>query len=115
MIDYSIIGKRFGRLTVKELDHIGKNHGSWWKCACDCGNETVVYRGSLTSGDIVSCGCYRKENKMIVSEICKIVQDCERLRSIILQDEHDLTTAEQQKICDLLWDYRCELLKKEVK
>lgn len=61
-IDYSIIGKRFGRLTVKELDHIGKNRGTWWKCACDCGNETVVYRGSLTSGDIISCGCYRKEH-----------------------------------------------------
>lgn len=52
---------------------------------------------------------------MKVSEICKIVQDCERLRSIILQEKHDLTTAEQQEICDLLWDYRCELLKKEVK
>lgn len=52
---------------------------------------------------------------MKVSEICKIVQDCERLRSIILQEKHELTTAEQQEICDLLWDYRYELLKKEVK
>lgn len=47
---------------------------------------------------------------MEVSEICKIVQDCERLRSIILQEKHELTGAEQQEICDLLWDYRCELL-----
>lgn len=52
---------------------------------------------------------------MKVSEICKIVQDCERLRSIILQDKDGLTTVEQQEICDLLWDYRRELLKKEVK
>lgn len=47
---------------------------------------------------------------MKVSEICNIVQDCERLRSIILQDKHDLTTAEQQDICDLLWDYRCNIV-----
>lgn len=64
MIDYSIIGKRFGRLTVIDLDHVGeKNHSTWWRCLCDCGNETVVYRGSLTSGDIVSCGCYRYEHR----------------------------------------------------
>ena len=61
MADYSIIGKRFGRLTVTGLDHI-HNHSTWWRCMCDCGNETVVYRGGLTSGDITSCGCYRKEH-----------------------------------------------------
>lgn len=64
MIDYSIIGKRFGRLTVLSLDHISEKYrGSWWRCRCDCGNETVVYRGGLTSGDIISCGCYRKEHQ----------------------------------------------------
>lgn len=62
-IDYSIVGKRFGRLVVKELDHVSENNrGTWWRCECDCGNEKVVYRGSLTSGDIVSCGCYRAEH-----------------------------------------------------
>lgn len=63
MIDYSIIGKRFGRLTVIELDHIGNYRSTWWKCHCDCGKEVVVYRGSLTSGDTVSCGCYHEEFK----------------------------------------------------
>lgn len=63
MIDYSIIGKRFGRLTVLGLDHISKNGATYWLCKCDCGNEKVVYRGSLTSGDIISCGCYRDEHK----------------------------------------------------
>lgn len=63
MIDYSIVGKRFGRLVVLGLDHVsGKHNSTWWRCKCDCGNETVVYRGGLTSGDIVSCGCYRKEH-----------------------------------------------------
>ena len=62
MIDYSIIGKRFGRLVVVELDHVNKYNSTWWRCLCDCGNETVVYRGGLTSGDVTSCGCYRREH-----------------------------------------------------
>ena len=63
MIDYSIIGKRFGRLVVLDLDHVReKNRNSWWKCRCDCGREVVVYRGSLTSGDSISCGCYHREH-----------------------------------------------------
>lgn len=52
---------------------------------------------------------------MKVSDICKIVSDCGRLRDIMMQDKHDLTVAEIQEICDLLWDYREELLNKEVK
>ena len=52
---------------------------------------------------------------MKVSDICKIVSDCDRLRDIMLQDKHDLTVSEIQEICDLLWDYREELLNKEVK
>ena len=63
MIDYSIIGKRFGRLVVVDLDHIGSSNGTWWLCKCDCGNEKIVYRGGLTSGDITSCGCYRREHQ----------------------------------------------------
>lgn len=52
---------------------------------------------------------------MKVSEICKIINDCDRLHDILLQDKHTLTSSEIQEICDLLWDYRVELLKKEVK
>lgn len=64
MIDYSIIGKRFGRLVVIDLDHVDEfRHSTWWRCKCDCGNFTTVYRGGLTSGDIISCGCYRSEHK----------------------------------------------------
>ena len=63
MIDYSIVGKRFGYLVVIELDHINPiRKNTWWKCQCDCGNTTIVYRGGLTSGDIISCGCYHKEH-----------------------------------------------------
>lgn len=52
---------------------------------------------------------------MKVSEICKIVKDCDRLRNILIQNKNALTGSEIQEICDMLWDYREELLKKEVK
>ena len=60
--DFSIIGKRFGRLLVMELDHVGKRGETWWKCKCDCGNDKIICRGGLTSGDNISCGCYHKEH-----------------------------------------------------
>ena len=52
---------------------------------------------------------------MKVSDIFKTLNDIDRLRDIVLQDKHNLTTQEMQEICDLLWDYREDLLKKEVK
>ena len=52
---------------------------------------------------------------MTVSEICKIMSDCYRLRDVMLQNKHELTDSEIQEICDLLRDYRDELLNKEVK
>ena len=57
-----------------------------------------------------------KEKKIMkVSEICKIVNDCDRLRDILQQYNHTLTNSEIQEIRDLLCDYKIELLKKEVK
>lgn len=52
---------------------------------------------------------------MKVSDICKTLNDIDRLRDIMLQDKHNLTISEIQEICDLLWDYREDLMKKEVK
>ena len=52
---------------------------------------------------------------MKVSDICKTLNDIDRLRDIMLQDKHNLTISEIQEILDLLWDYREDLLKKEVK
>ena len=61
-IDYSIVGKRFGRLVVKKLDYIDPAHYTHWICQCDCGKVVSVRRNQLTSGDSVSCGCYHKEH-----------------------------------------------------
>lgn len=54
-----LVGKRFGRLIVVELDHIDKS--SFFKCKCDCGKIVVVWAANLKNGTTKSCGCYRKE------------------------------------------------------
>ena len=53
-----LIGKRFGKLTViEELPFESEQSGNiYWKCKCDCGNETILYTSLLTQG-VSSCGC----------------------------------------------------------
>lgn len=59
MID--LIGQRFGKLTVIEnMGKLNKKH-YFWKCKCDCGNETVVLGSALRSGNTKSCGCGKYE------------------------------------------------------
>ena len=65
-IDFNIIGKKFGLLTV--IDYVNKyNHRTYWKCKCDCGEFTVISRRKLAeycSPDRPhSCGCIAKESK----------------------------------------------------
>ena len=53
---YDIVGNRYGMLTV--YDYGGKrNKKHYYKCKCDCGNESIVSRNHLISGDTRSCGC----------------------------------------------------------
>jgi len=65
-----MIGKRFGRLEVIGFSHTEDERG-YWKCRCDCGNETVVSGTSLRRGRgaTKSCGCLndiaRRKHKMV--------------------------------------------------
>jgi len=57
----NIIGKRFGRLVVKAktTQYSGKN--IIYECLCDCGKTHYTTASSLTSGKVISCGCYKNE------------------------------------------------------
>lgn len=48
--------ERFGKLTVLCYSHT-MNGVAYWKCLCDCGNETIVSRNNLVSNVTKSCGC----------------------------------------------------------
>ena len=54
-----LTGRIFGRLTVIE-EAEWKKGTSYWRCKCECGNETVVKYGYLISGHTKSCGCLQK-------------------------------------------------------
>lgn len=58
-------GQRFGKLTVisRAQQKEGCKANIFYKCKCDCGNETVVSKGNLTTGNIKSCGCGKIKNK----------------------------------------------------
>ena len=54
------VGNRYGYLVVLSMDRYVKYKGTYWKCRCDCGNETVVIGQSLRNGHTKSCGCLGK-------------------------------------------------------
>lgn len=51
---------------------------------------------------------------MKVKDVFAVVQKCICLREALMKDAHTMTEDEREEICDLLWDYREELLKKDV-
>jgi hypothetical protein len=56
----SLIGQKFGRLTVIERSG-SRNKKAVWICKCDCGKTKRVPTGALRNGNTQSCGCIQKE------------------------------------------------------
>lgn len=57
-LDFDVVGRRFGKLTVNEIA-LAKRNRQKCVCKCDCGNEISVLLSSLLSGHTKSCGCLR--------------------------------------------------------
>jgi hypothetical protein len=62
----SLIGKKFGKLTVIKEHPVRKNKRVQWVCKCDCGNETNVVTYRLNNGETRSCGCLQKSKFNLV-------------------------------------------------
>lgn len=63
-----LTGQRFGRLEVISFSRdikSGTRNRKYWNCVCDCGNAKEVRTDSLTSGNVKSCGCIKKEQDAI--------------------------------------------------
>ncbi len=54
-------GMRSGRLIAIRPTDKRLNNQIVWQCRCDCGNEAFIRGSSLTSKDIKSCGCLRRD------------------------------------------------------
>ena len=61
--------KRFGKLTVLQLDKDRTKRKSYWICRCDCGNIKSIRADSLKI--VTSCGCVKKEQDLNFLEIPK--------------------------------------------
>ena len=97
----SLIGKRFGRLTVLERDlnkPKGKGYPSYWICQCDCGNKCSIDYSSLQNGHTQSCGCLRKE---LLSQ--KNIKDITNQRFGMVVAKERLNMKSHQS-----WIWRCE-------
>jgi hypothetical protein len=66
----TIIGKKFGKLTVISFSHIAEfkhkdrlRKSYYFNCACDCGSEKLIKKNCLTAkiSPTRSCGCSRIE------------------------------------------------------
>jgi hypothetical protein len=72
----NIVGKKFGKITVKERFGSDKHRSATWLCDCDCGNKDLVIVGTyLTNGITKSCKkCIKKDllgqrfGRLLVSE-----------------------------------------------
>ena len=65
------IGVRYGMLTVVSLERrvfrsSRQGYANYWKCLCDCGNETQVHQSNLVSGNTKSCGC--KSSRLTIGD-----------------------------------------------
>lgn len=60
----NLAGRHFGKLTA--ISPTSKRYRSHiiWLCQCECGNLREVSVGALTSGDVKSCGCLEKEQRV---------------------------------------------------
>lgn len=58
----SLVGKKYGKLTVIKPAGKSKCGARLWQCRCDCGNEVVVQTAQLNNGRKTNCGCVQREN-----------------------------------------------------
>ena len=56
-----LTGKKFGYLTVLELDKEKSTNIKYWKCQCECGTIKSIQGGHLKDGSSTSCGCHRAD------------------------------------------------------
>ena len=52
-----VLGKRFGRLTVRDVVRLAGRQHFYWKCECDCGKVSIIRSSAVRNGVTKSCKC----------------------------------------------------------
>lgn len=63
----SLVGKKYGKLTVIERAENDRFDQVQYKCLCDCGGITIVSASNLRNGITNSCGCLKSKGEMIIN------------------------------------------------
>jgi 5-methylcytosine-specific restriction endonuclease McrA len=58
-----MVGNKYNRLFVVELDHKDNKSRKFYLCLCDCGNKKILNGALIKSGNTKSCGCLAKETR----------------------------------------------------
>lgn len=68
-------GNRYGRLVVQEKvpNPTKTGTGAYWRCLCDCGQQTIVSAAHLRRGLIQSCGCLATEKRIASNSQNKLI------------------------------------------
>lgn len=56
-------GQIFGKLTVLKRDFSKETAAAYWICKCECGNEKSIRGDRLRKGEVINCGCEKKNEK----------------------------------------------------
>lgn len=72
-VSQDLVGMRFGKLIVLELDEkISKQKKQlYWKCQCDCGNIKIALGDSLKRNQVNSCGCLVSKGEEKIQRVLK--------------------------------------------
>lgn len=57
----NLAGQKFGKLEAIKIVGKANDRHLKWLCKCECGNYTIVNSNTLKSGEILSCGCYKRQ------------------------------------------------------
>lgn len=80
-------GQRFGKLVAINYLSNSKGRDGSWLCRCDCGIEKPVRTYSLTSGEVISCGCLWRD------KVRRIMIDANTTHGMSNRREYPVWTA----------------------
>ena len=86
----SLVGARFGMLTVIAPAGSDKHGKRLWLCRCDCGAEKNILGANLLNGHSKSCGCTRQRDltgkrvgRLTVLERTELTSSCGKRRTYL--------------------------------
>lgn len=63
----SLVGNKYGKLTVIKRAENDRFNQVQYKCLCDCGGIAIVSANNLRNGITNSCGCLKSKGEMIIN------------------------------------------------